>query len=131
MIPFVVYAVGGDKPGRILRAGASSSSAIGIQAQADEAVIRGEADPATEMVAGGTIVPRPAAGLAMEVEVEAGGATLVEVPEGAKLRRPGDSEWQVAEDGLIEVELVPGEVFLCHVRPPWPVMEYTLRVHAA
>ncbi len=131
MTPFVVYAVGGDKPGRILRVGASSSRAIGIQAQAGEAVIRGEADPATQMVAGGTIVPRPATGVAMEVEVEAGAATLVEVPEGSKVRRPGEVEWQIAEDGLIEVELAPDEVFLCHVRPPWPVMEYTLRVHAA
>lgn len=131
MIPFVVYAVGGDKPGRILRAGASSSRAIGIQAQAEEAVIRGEADPATQMVASGTLVPRPAAGLAMDVEVEAGAATLVTVPEGSKVRRPGEVEWQVADDGMIEVELVPAEVFLCHVRPPWPVMEYTLRVHAA
>jgi hypothetical protein len=130
MIPFLVYSVA-EKPGLVLRTGASTSGAIGIQAQAGEAVIRGDADPATQMVADGTIVPRPASGLAMEVEVEAGAATLVEVPEGAKVRRPGDVEWQIAEDGLIEVELVADEVFLCHVRPPWPVMEYLLRVHAA
>ena len=129
---FSVYETGGDKPGHVLRTGSVSSAAdVALQAGDGEDVIAAAVDAGTEMVAGGMIVPRPATGLAMEVEVEAGAPTLVEVPARAKVQLAGEGNWAVVPDGLVEVELVAGEVLLCHVRPPWPVMEYELRVHAA
>lgn len=131
MTQYVVYSTGA-KPGRVLRTGSvSERSSLKAQAREGQGVIEGKADPATQMVVNGRIVDRPGSRIPAVIEVVAGRPDAVNVPKGGKVRRSPAGRWQVCEDGKFEVELAAGKTLALDVRPPWPVMEYTLRVRAS
>ena len=130
MTQFLVYSTR-DKPGQILRCGSvSGHSSVKSQAREGQAAIEGRADPATQMVVDGKLVDRPGSRLPALMEVVAGRVDFIEVPKGGKVRLPPAGKWQVVEDGKVEVEMASGESMVVEVRPPWPVMEYRLTIHA-
>ncbi|MEK9751754.1 MAG: hypothetical protein VW338_00885 [Rhodospirillaceae bacterium] len=125
---FLVYAVAGDRPGEIVRAGTTSDvRSLPDQVGEGEDWLPQQADDRFYFVADGAVTERPPWPLPESLALAIGETATIEVGAAAVVRLDGGKRI-VATDGTIEFDFDEPGKHRIEVRPPWPYREAAIVV---